>query len=278
MTETAERHVTHGSKGANSRVEHLHRGIDRRRPPHRGKLAVSEQELIAMSLTEYKKFLDKNKISSDQTQTALVKKVGNRIATNMTTFFKTYQKGKFYERVKDYQWEFNLIQDNTVNAWCMPGGKVVVYTGLLAVTQSEEALAVVMGHEIAHAIARHGNERMSQQIKAQLGGIAVAVAVGSKPQETQDIFNAAYGIAGQLELLRYSRKHETEADKIGLVFMALAGYQPSAAIPFWERMAKASEGVAKPPEFLSTHPSDATRINELKAWMPEAMKYFKAAN
>jgi predicted Zn-dependent protease len=239
---------------------------------------VSEQELIAMSLTEYKKFLDKNKISSDQTQTALVKKVGNRIATNMTTFFKTYQKGKFYERVKDYQWDFNLIQDNTVNAWCMPGGKVVVYTGLLAVTQSEEALAVVMGHESAHAIARHGNERMSQQIKAQLGGIAVAVAVGSKPQETQDIFNAAYGIAGQLELLRYSRKHETEADKIGLVFMALAGYQPSAAIPFWERMAKASEGVAKPPEFLSTHPSDATRINELKAWMPEAMKYFKAAN
>jgi predicted Zn-dependent protease len=156
----------------------------------------------------------------------------------------------------------------------MPGGKVVVYTGLLPVTQDEASLAVVMGHEIAHAVARHGNERMSQQMAIQLGGTALSIALQNKSQQAQNIFLQSYGIGSQLGVLKYSRTHETEADKMGLVFAAMAGYDPNSAIGFWERMAAASGG-QKPPELLSTHPSDETRINDLKAFMPEAMKYYK---
>lgn len=236
---------------------------------------ISETELETMSSTEYQKFLAANKISTDATQTALVKKVGNNIATNITTFFKTYKDGKYYNRIATYKWEFNLIADPTVNAWCMPGGKVVVYEGLLPVTQNETSLAVVMGHEIAHAIAKHGNERMSQQMKAQALGTVLSVAVSGSPQATQDIFNIAFGVSGNLSLLKYSRTHETEADKLGLVFMALSGYNPKESITFWERMSKLSSG-SKPPQILSTHPSDAQRIKDLEAWMPEAMKYYQA--
>lgn len=235
---------------------------------------ISETELEAMSVTEYQKFLSSHKISTDATQTALVKKVGNNIATNITAFFKTYKDGKYYNRIASYKWEFNLIDDQTVNAWCMPGGKVVVYSGLLPVTQNETSLAVVMGHEIAHAIAKHGNERMSQQMKAQALGSVLSVAISGSPQATQDIFNIAYGVSGNLSLLKYSRTHETEADKLGLVFMALSGYDPKESIPFWERMSKLSTG-AKPPQILSTHPSDAQRIKDLEAWMPEALKYYQ---
>ncbi len=238
---------------------------------------VSETELRQMSDVEYKKFLSANKLSTDTKQTEMVKRVGNNIATNITSFFKTYKNGKYYNDIASYKWEFNLVDDKTVNAWCMPGGKVVVYTGLLPVTQNENALAVVMGHEIAHAIAHHGNERMSQQMKAQALGTVVSVAASGSPQATQDIYNIAFGITANLSLSKYSRKHETEADKLGLVFMALAGYNPNEAIPFWERMSKMSGG-NKPPEILSTHPSDATRIKDLKAWMPEAMKYYKPSN
>lgn len=155
----------------------------------------------------------------------------------------------------------------------MPGGKVVVYSGLLPVTQDEAGLAVVMGHEIAHAIARHGNERMSQGLVTQLGGIGLQVALAQKPKETQDIFMQAYGIGSTLGTLKYSRVHESEADKMGLVFMAMAGYDPSTAIAFWERMAK--QGGAKPLQILSTHPSDETRIKDIKAFLPEALKYYK---
>jgi predicted Zn-dependent protease len=176
-------------------------------------------------------------------------------------------------RIEGYQWEFNTVDNAEVNAWCMPGGKVVVYTGLLPVTQDEASLAIVMGHEIAHAIARHGNERMSQALLVQAGGTALQVALSQKPELTQTIFMQSYGITSQLGMLKYSRTHESEADKMGLVFAAIAGYDPNVAVAFWERMAKQS--AQKPMELLSTHPSDETRIADIKAFLPEAMKYYK---
>jgi predicted Zn-dependent protease len=234
----------------------------------------SEADLAKLSDTEYKKFLSEHKLTTNTQQSDMVRRVGNNIATAITEFFRTYQNGKYYSQIAAYQWEFNTVEDPTVNAWCMPGGKVVVYTGLLPVTQTETALAVVMGHEIAHAVAKHGNERMTQQMKAQGIGTVLSVAVSGSPQATQDIFSVAYGVAGNLTILSYSRKHESEADKLGLVFMALAGYDPSAAISFWERMSQQS-GNSKPPQILSTHPSDDQRIKDLKAWLPEANTYYK---
>lgn len=234
----------------------------------------SEAELQRMSDTAYTEFLAQNRVTNNIQQSELVKKVGNNIATSITEFFRTYEGGKYYKQISAYRWEFNTIEDPSVNAWCMPGGKVVVYTGLLPVTMNEAGLAVVMGHEIAHAVAKHGNERMTQQMKAQGLGTVLSTAVSGSPQTTQDIFAVAFGVAGNLTILSYSRKHELEADKIGLVFMALSGYDPAESITFWQRMASMSTG-AKPPQILSTHPSDATRIADLKAWLPEAMKYYK---
>ncbi|MBA3706678.1 MAG: M48 family metallopeptidase [Bacteroidetes bacterium] len=233
---------------------------------------VSESDLIGLSLTNYKEFLAKNPPAPPTDANAqLVKRVGNNISKAVESFLK--EKGQS-DRLKDYQWEFNLVNDKAVNAWCMAGGKVVVYTGLLDVTQTETALACVMGHEIAHAVARHGNERMSQGLLVQLGGVALSVALSEKTQLTQDLFLQSYGIGSQLGMLKYSRTHESEADKMGLVFMAIAGYNPQEALAFWERMAQASSG-NKPPELLSTHPSDETRIADIKAFLPEAMKYYK---
>jgi predicted Zn-dependent protease len=234
----------------------------------------SEAELQKMSDTAYRNFLAQNKLTSNKQQSDLVKKVGNNIATSITEFFKTYHNGKYSGQISAYKWEFNTVEDANVNAWCMPGGKVCVYTGLLPVTKDEAGLAVVMGHEIAHAVAKHGNERMTQYMKAQGLGNVLSVAMSGSPQATQDIFSVAFGVAGELTLLSHSRKHETEADKIGLVFMALAGYDPEVSIEFWERMSK-MKGAAQVPQFLSTHPSDETRIADLKAWLPEARKYMK---
>ncbi|MFY8185673.1 MAG: M48 family metallopeptidase [Bacteroidia bacterium] len=233
---------------------------------------IPESELMGMSFTEYDKFLKANKVLPATDQNALlVQKVGKRIQSAVEAFMKG--KG-LSSRIEGYKWEFNTVDEATVNAWCMPGGKVVVYTGLLPVSQDEASLAVVMGHEIAHAVARHGNERMSQQMAIQMGGTVLSVALQNKSQQAQNIFLQSYGIGSQLGVLKYSRTHETEADKMGLVFAAMAGYDPNAAIGFWERMAAASSG-QKPPELLSTHPSDEKRINDLKAFMPEAMKYYK---
>lgn len=234
---------------------------------------VSETELIQMSETEYKKFLNENKVINNTKESELVKKVGTKISTAIVTFFKTYQNGKYNDLISTFKWEFNTVEDKAANAWCMPGGKVVVYTGLLPITKDETGLAVVMGHEIAHAVAKHGNERMSQQMKAQGLGMILGTAISGSPQATQDIFSIAFGIGGNLTLLKHSRKHETEADKIGLVFMALAGYDPAEAIPFWQRMSQL--GGEKPPQFLSSHPSDAQRVKDLQAWLPEAQKYKK---
>jgi predicted Zn-dependent protease len=232
---------------------------------------LAESELMAMSLTQYQTFLGENKLSSNAEQAQMVTRVGKRIATAVETFFAEHQMS---DRIKDFEWEFNLVEDDTPNAWCMPGGKVVVYTGILPITRDDTGLAVVMGHEIAHAVARHGNERMSQQMGVQLGNVALSVALEEKSEETKNVFLSAYGVGSQvLLMLPYSRTHETEADKMGLVFMAMAGYNPNEAVGFWQRMSEL--GGEKPPEFLSTHPADETRVKDLKAYLPEALKYYK---
>lgn len=231
---------------------------------------MPESELMSMSLVQYKQFLTENPPVSDEVEaTKQVKRVGNRIANAVERYLKENGQSK---RVKNYRWEFNLVNQNVVNAWAMPGGKVVVYQGLLPVAQSDAGLAVVMGHEIAHAVARHGNERMTQGILAAAGGIAIAVYMRDKPAETQALFLGAYGVGAGVGILAFGRNQESEADKLGMVFMAMAGYQPSEAIPFWERMSAGGGGSV--PEFLSTHPSHDTRINRIKDWLPDAETYY----
>lgn len=233
---------------------------------------LPESDMISMGLTSYSEFLKGNPVSNDKLKTAQVMQVGGDISKAVTRYFTD---NGIQSRLDGYKWEFNLVKnDTTPNAWCMPGGKVVVYSGILPYTKDKNGLAVVLSHEIAHAVARHGNERMSQQLIVQMGGIALSEATKQKPEETKALFNTAYGIGAQLGImLPYSREHELEADKLGLIFMAMAGYDPQTAVPFWERMA--ASGGNKPPEFLSTHPSDATRINKIKAALPEALKYYK---
>ncbi|MGD9931916.1 MAG: M48 family metallopeptidase [Mangrovibacterium sp.] len=236
---------------------------------------VPESELQLMAASEYKTFLSEHKVLNParDRDAAMVDRVGARISNAITKYYISRQQESVIE---GYNWEFNTVDDKAVNAWCMPGGKVVVYTGLLPITQTESALAIVVGHEIAHAIAKHGSERMSQAMMQQLGGMALQVALSQKPQETQNLFMQAYGIGSQLgAVLPWSRQQETEADQYGLIYAAMAGYNPLEAIPFWERMSNA--GGANPPEFLSTHPSDETRIRKLKQFMPEAMKYYNQA-
>lgn len=234
---------------------------------------LPESTMMSLSLTEYQNFLRQNPPVSSGSDMQMVKNVGARIQSAVINYMNQNKMGS---RISGYKWEFNLVNSAEVNAWCMPGGKVVVYSGLLPVTQDETGLAIVMGHEIAHAIARHGNERMSQMMAVTLGGMALDVALSQKSAETRNIFLASYGAGSTLGILAYSRTHETEADKLGLIFAAMAGYDPQKAIPFWQRMA--SKGGAKPPEFLSTHPSDATRIKNLTAFMPTALKYYKPGN
>jgi predicted Zn-dependent protease len=193
------------------------------------------------------------------------------------------RKNGMADRIKNYKWEYNLVNSKEVNAWCMPGGKVVVYSGLLPVTQNDEGLAIVMGHEIAHAIARHGNERMSQALLASAGGMALDVYLSQKPEATRNVFSALYGLGATGGILAYSRMQESEADKLGLVFAAMAGYDPRTAIGFWQRMAQksgsgSSSGVDyQIKKYTSTHPPDDVRIKDLQAFMPEALKYYKPA-
>ena len=235
---------------------------------------VPESTMLQLSLTNYQTFLKENKLSQDLAATRMVKTAGNRISIAVNRFLF---KNGLADDLANFQWEFNLVADATPNAWCMPGGKVVVYEGLLPVTRNETGLAVVMGHEIAHAVAHHGNERMSQGLMQELGGIALQKAVETQPQQTRQIFEIAYGIGAQLGyILPYSRLHESEADRMGLIFMAMAKYDPNEAVAFWERMAAMNKG-AKPPVWLSTHPLDETRIAALKANLPEATKYYQEA-
>ncbi|MBK9097233.1 MAG: M48 family metallopeptidase [bacterium] len=233
---------------------------------------IPSSEMLSMSFQQYDQFLKESKLSTNQSQVNMVKSVGGKIKTAVERYMAD---NKLSNRLKGYNWEFNLVEDEQVNAWCMPGGKVVVYTGILPVTQDEVGLAVVMGHEIAHAIAEHGNERMSQQLLQQVGAVGLMVAMKDEPAQTQAIWLSVYGVGTTVGImLPYSRTHESEADHLGLIFMAMAGYDPHAAPEFWKRMAAGKQG-GSPPEFLSTHPSDQTRIEDINSWIPEAMKYYK---
>ncbi len=234
---------------------------------------VGESTLMGMASTQYSEFLSQTPPlpPSDQ-RVKEVRDIGKKLALASSEYLRANNAG---ERVENFEWEFNVVDDETINAWAMPGGKVVVYTGIMKVTQSTTGLAVVMGHEIAHAIARHGNERMSQAIALQGAGMTMEVLTQQKPGLARDIFMQSIGIGGQLGMLAYSRQHESEADRMGLIFMAMAGYDPREAPKFWQRMSQASEGGGKPPELLSTHPSDQTRMSDLEKYMADALKYYK---
>lgn len=235
---------------------------------------IPSGEMMSMSLTQYNQFLSENPpMSANDEQTKLVKRVGERIAVAVEKYLKD---NSMSNRIKNYKWEFNLVNQNVVNAWCMPGGKVVVYTGILPITKTEDGLAVVMGHEIAHAIAKHGNERMSQGILAQAGTMSVAAFMKEKPEATQALLMGAIGAGTTVGMLAFGRNQESEADKLGMVFMAMAGYQPKEAIPFWERMKTVGGGGT--PEFLSTHPSHDTRISRIQEWLPTAESYYTPAS
>jgi predicted Zn-dependent protease len=233
---------------------------------------IPDAELLSLSDQQYAEVLKESKLSIDQQQVQMVRRVGKRIASAAEGFLK---ESGAEDKLKNYQWEFNVIQDDkTANAWCMPGGKVAVYTGILPLTRTETGLAVVLGHEVAHAIAEHGNERMSEALLAQLGGVALAVALAEEPAKTQQLFMAAYGVTANVAfLLPYSRLHESEADRIGLTLMAKAGYDPHEAVRFWQEMSE--QGGSRPPTLLSTHPAPESRIEKIKSFIPEAMRYYK---
>lgn len=234
---------------------------------------VSENDLQTMALVQYKSFLASNKVVAMTSSDAeMVRRVGQRLAVAVKQYYKNKRVSN---NLDNYQWEFNLVDNKEVNAWCMPGGKVVVYTGLLAVTQNETALAIVLGHEITHAVLGHGSERMSQQMAAQGLGALGGVALGGNTQAV-NIFNSVYGLGAQYgELLPNSRKQELEADHYGLIFAASAGYNPQMALEFWTRMANLGNN-QKPPAFLSDHPSDEERIQKIREIMPEALQYYRA--
>lgn len=233
---------------------------------------IPDATLNAMASQEYTNFLKQNKLSTDQEKIDQVKRVGYRLVEAVERFCR---QNNMMDAVAGFGWEFNVIESKEINAWCMPGGKVVVYTGLLPVAKDDAGLAVVLGHEIAHAIARHGNERMSQGLLVELGGAALAEAVSTQPVATRQLFMRSFGIGTQVGiLLPYSRTHEKEADRLGLIFMAMAGYDPRVAVDFWQRMSAAQQG-PRPPEILSTHPSDATRIAYIQEVLPEALAYYR---
>lgn len=235
-------------------------------------LLVSDQEVLTLSLQEYGEYIKSAPKSTDKTNTALVQRVGRNIANAV----EAYMKANGYEsELANYQWEFNLIKSNEVNAFCMPGGKIVVYEGILPITKDETGLAVVLGHEVAHAVAKHANERMSQQMVQQYGGAALGTVLSGSSGQIQNIAGAVYGLGAQYGvMLPFSRKQELEADRLGLIFMAMAGYNPSQAESFWTRMSQASGG-GSVAEFSSTHPSDQTRIKKIQQELPEALKYYK---
>jgi predicted Zn-dependent protease len=233
---------------------------------------VSSDEINTMSATQYQEVIRKGPLSTNMEQTDMIRRVGSRIQKGVERYMN--EKGAS-SQLAGFKWEFNLIQDDkTVNAWCMPGGKVAFYTAILPICKDETGIAVVMGHEVAHAIANHGRERMSQGLLQQFGLSTIGAAMGANPGLTGQIFQQAVGMGSQVGMLKFSRGHESEADHIGLIFMAMAGYDPEQAPIFWERMSALSGG-QKPPEFLSTHPADETRIKDLKSWMPEALVYYK---
>jgi predicted Zn-dependent protease len=233
---------------------------------------IPNSELIPMVNQEYAAVIKKGPLSTNQEQTQMVKRVGARIQKAVEQYMTSQGQSSY---LKDFSWEFNLIDDpKTANAWCMPGGKVAFYTGILPICKDEDGVAVVMGHEVAHAIANHGGERMSTQMVAQYGLNTLSALMGQNPTAGRQLLMQAVGAGAGVGMLKFSREHESEADRMGLIFMAMAGYDPNNAISFWQRMSSESGGQS-PPEFLSTHPAHDTRIKDLKGWMPEALKYYK---
>ena len=231
-------------------------------------LLVSDQEVMSSSLKQYDDYIKSNTRSSDKAKTDMVVRVGKKIAAATEAYLKA---NGMESEIKNFAWEFNLIKDPQANAFCMPGGKIVVYEGLLPYTPTDDDLAVVIGHEVAHAVAKHSNERMSQQLMTQYGSSILGYALNNKSTAVQTLANSVYGLGTQYGImLPYSRKHEYEADYMGLVFMAMAGYNPDAAVTFWEKMSSGAGG--KTPEFMSTHPSDASRIAEIKKHLPEVKR------
>ena len=245
---------------------------------------VSESEMQQAATLQYQQFLNdpKTRVVTSTAQSKKVKDIGNKIAAAVTKYMNN---NNYQSSIAGYQWEFNLVESPQVNAWCMPGGKMVVYTGILPITQNETGLAVVMGHEVSHAIAKHGAERMSQGMLAQgllvAGQVGLGIAMRDKPNATQNLWNNVFGVAApigaQLGMMAYGRYQESEADHLGLIFMSMAGYNPNEAVDFWGRMAAKSGGGAKQPVWLSTHPSDRQRISDIKSRMGEAMKYYNAS-
>lgn len=228
---------------------------------------VSNSELFPSSFQQYGTFLKENKVITGTTDAKRVESVGMKIKVAAEKYLSA---NGYPEYLKDYQWEYKLVESKDINAWCMPGGKIVVYSGILPITKDEAGLATVMGHEVSHALANHGAQRMSASQLQELGAVGVSVATGNKSAQAQQIWQQAYGLGSQYGgMLPFSRSHESEADMIGLTLMAIAGYNPETAIGFWERMS-ASSGGAAPPEFMSTHPSDATRIAKIKSLIPQA--------
>lgn len=238
---------------------------------------IDNDKIFPMSFEQYEQVKKESNVITGTNQARMVKRVGTRIQRAVEQYFADQGQSGY---LSDYQWEFNLIDnDSTVNAWCMPGGKVAFYTGIMPICKNEKGVAVVMGHEIAHAIANHGRERISQGYAAQFGLSAVSIFLGGGsggPSIPAELIMQGAGAATSLGILAFSRKHESEADKLGLYFMAMAGYDPQVAPKFWERMSENSGGEA-PPEFVSTHPSHDTRIADLNANMPKAMEYYRAS-
>ncbi len=233
---------------------------------------LSEEKMMAMSKRSYASFLKEKKeklLPKGHPKTQQVQRIGKNIAKGAKEYLVN---NGHKDRIEGFDWQFRVVKSDKANAFCMPGGRVVFYTGIMEIADNkDELIAVVMGHEVAHAIARHGNERMSQQLAIRMGASTLSVATKQQPELTQEILMQAYGVGSKLGALKYSRKHESEADKMGLVFMAKAGYDPQKAVKFWKRMSRQSSG--QPPEFLSTHPNHDTRIQQLEKFMPKAMKY-----
>ena len=230
---------------------------------------VNDEEILPASFAQYEGFLKEHTLSTNVAMTLEVKEVGQRIAGAVDRYMRANGMTK---EADSYRWEFNLVEDEQKNAWCLPGGKVVFYTGILPVCENTDGIAAVMGHEIAHAFAKHGQERMTSAYGQQLGGVAVALGTSGESAETQMLWNTVYGIGSGVGMLAYSRTHETEADKLGMVFMIMAGYDPEEAVRLWTRMKESDQG-GSPPEFLSTHPSHDTRIANLKTYLPVANMY-----
>jgi len=233
---------------------------------------IPSQQLLSMSSESYQQVLSEYQVVRGTREARLVNEVGQNIADAVERYLR--QQGKA-EAVSGYAWEFTLVRDDQINAFAVPGGKVAVFSGMMPVAKNAAGLAAVVSHEIAHVVARHGNERLSQQLVSQMGAQALDVALQKQPTRTRQLFMAAFGLGTQVGvLLPYSRLQESEADKLGLIFMAMAGYNPKAAIDFWRRMASANEGKA-PPRFLSTHPSHGSRIDGIRDYMPKAMRYYQ---